>query len=228
MKTSNKILLALAVLLFTIPLSLMVSFSNKIKNKDFVLKQSEWLRHRNFVNAPVIRVSSDSRNWLECTIHHSDSAYYTGQFSGEDSIAVSSSQDTLSFRLLANGDHADPVSLDIFLPFNGRLVADGAAVTIDKGAIPALSEFTLLNNASLVFGKEGDSIPNHFQAIKVRSYNSNININANSHISRLMLSLEGKSALRISRGAAIDSLSGTVSDESILDGPASYLHQLIR
>ena len=238
MKTSNKLLLGLAAILYAVPLMLMYSFSNKIKNKDFIVRESKWAeghKSRAINNAPVVVVSSPGQRFIDCTLHQSDSVYYEYYNTVDtDSLYVGNKSDSLVFRLTEKGkpftDERTGSNLHIYLPLRGKLVLDGATLSFEKGQSPDLSDIIMINNAKLYLGTddvdfEGNS---DYKIVSISALNSKVQIHPKTRISKLNLRMEGRSSLEIDPAAGIDSLSGSVSSESILNGPASYLHQLIR
>ncbi|KIC90707.1 hypothetical protein [Flavihumibacter solisilvae] len=237
MKTSNKLLVGLAAILYAVPLMLMYSFSNKIKNKDFIVKESGWAdSHKSLAisNAPVVVVSSPGQRFIDCTIHQSDSVYYEYyNTSDSDSLFVGNKSDSLVFRLTEKGkplDERTGSNLHLYLPLKGKLVLDGATLSFGKGQSPDLSDIIMINNARLYLGTNEANFEGRsdYKLISISALNSKVQIHPKTHISKLNLRMEGHSSLEIDPAAGIDSLSGSVSSESILNGPASYLHQLIR
>lgn len=237
MKTSNKLLIGLAAILFAVPLMLMYSFSNKIKNRDFVVKEARWAEgHKSLAinNAPVVVVSSPGKRFIDCTLHQSDSIYYEYyNMVDSDSLYVGSKSDSLVFRLTEKGkplEERTGSNLHLYLPLKGKLVLDGAILSFEKGRSPDLSEIIMINNARLYLGTDDAESDGRadYKLVNITAVNSNVQIRPGTHISRLKLSMEGRSSLEIDPTAGIDSLGGSVSSETILNGPASYLHQLIR
>jgi hypothetical protein len=164
MKTSNKILLGLLVVVFAVPLLLAASLKSKIKNGIYTVEKRENYRNLkvtngSFASFKVVKVISPNPKFLRCFLKASNEMNfnYTKE-NGRDSVLVSTINDTLVIRYISldtkeekdsERDWNNSIAVKVNLPAFNNLVVDGAVVIIDS--FPASS-----NNMSLVIKNRGE------------------------------------------------------------------------
>lgn len=236
MKTSNKILLILLANLILIPAALMLALSAKVKSGNYVLGMTEYEKEARAIkpisNTGLLKLTAPEGVQMECTIHYSDSVYYRKYGSAVNNLSVGNSGDTLVFSIAADADdkHEEntAVHLDLFMPFSGLLMLDGASATLDSVAVDAEIEVAMQNNSMLLLGKgdSGQKSKLKFASLFVEGTNSNLTITDHSAIKKLVLKLGGESKLFFGKELQLDSLDGTVSTASTVSGSAKWIYQL--
>lgn len=180
MKTSNKILIALLITIFTVPLLLAYSLKSKMKKGEYTIvkrdnkRRDEHRRSGSFTAFKVVKVVAPRPGFLTCHINPSNAAmsyeYYNDQ---KDSIIVSNRNDTLYVTYLGakdvtteDGRRQDgELSIRLNLPPFNNLVVDGAVVVIDS--LPAsmsnlsisLSNRGVIKDGSKNSAKESAKVP---------------------------------------------------------------------
>lgn len=165
MKTSNKILLGLCIVVFAVPLLMSLTLRNKVRNNDFtVIKQDgptreDRVRKGSISTFKVLRVTAPSSEFLSCHIKESNTAGFAYfPYSDNDSVAVENRGDTLDIRyLMIDRDgkkrqqwSGNNLRLDLKIPSANNVFIDGAEVVFDS--MPsAVGEMTirLLNRGVL-------------------------------------------------------------------------------
>jgi hypothetical protein len=163
MKTSNKILLALLVIIFTVPFLLATSLRSKMKRGEYKVVKNENkkggnMRSGSFAAYKVVKVVAPSPHFLTCHLKLSDNMNYKYyQQTKEDSVMVFTSNDTLFIKYIAEkgiinqnerNDYS-PTAILVTLPAFNNLVVDGAVVVIDS--LPAS-----LGNLSVILKNKGE------------------------------------------------------------------------
>ncbi|HEY8399145.1 MAG TPA: hypothetical protein VIK80_14475 [Flavihumibacter sp.] len=235
MKTSNKILAGMVIALLLIPTCIMIALAIKIKNDDFEIRITEWERsaraNKKINNTEVMKLTAPVGSALVCTIHYSDSVYYR-KYSRGDSLSVETQGDTLSFTVIKRGgkeneganEHDDnPLHVDVFMPFRGLLMLDGAEVKIDSLAPDTELQVEMVNNSRFITAEKR---PTRFSSLFVNALDSRIHVAGNTSIDNLKLNLRGKSVAELQIGAEIGSVSGSLEQTAHVSGPAKWLYQL--
>jgi hypothetical protein len=237
MKTSNKILLILLANLILIPAALMLALSAKVKSGNYVLGMTEYEKEaraaKPITNTGFLKLLAPEGTKLACTIYYSDSIYYRKHGSASNQLSVENSGDTLVFSIpsdrkqLPDNDQAE-VYLDLFMPFNGLLMLDGAEARLDSVATDARLTIAMENNSTLTLKNEDrDTIfPLKFASLFVQGNNSDINIEGRTSIDKIALQLSGNSALHLGEEISFTSLEGSISGETSVLGPAKWIYQL--
>ncbi|MEO6000312.1 MAG: hypothetical protein ABIN89_25980 [Chitinophagaceae bacterium] len=168
MKTSNKILLGLLVVIFAIPFLLAFSLKRKVKNGEYTTVKNEdresedKVRSGSFTAFKVVKVIAPGPNFLTCHLKLSENmSYRYYQRPGEDSIAVFTGNDTLFVTYVTRKDQRDNnLQININLLSFNNLVVDGAVVVIDSlPASPVNLTVTLKNNGQIKDGSEKKKEP---------------------------------------------------------------------
>lgn len=168
MKTSNKILLGLIVIIFAVPLLLAYTLRNKIDKGEYTIEKnyrSEGQRSKrsgSFTAFKVVKVVAPGPGFLTCHLKPSNTMNYQYYNDRKDSIIVSNSNDTLYISYLGEKgsvnqgrrEHGD-LSIEVSLPPFNNLVVDGAAVIFDS--LPASMSnlsVTIKNKAVIIDGSK--------------------------------------------------------------------------
>ncbi|KYP15009.1 MAG: hypothetical protein A1D16_10210 [Flavihumibacter sp. CACIAM 22H1] len=223
--------------LLLIPAFILVAFSIKVKNGDFSIELTEWEQEARKVkpiaNANFIKLKTPGSSKLECTIHYSDSVYYRKFGSGKDSLSVEKSGDTLCFNVITRhetkeGEERSEIFVDIFMPFKGLLMLDGAAATLDSVAADAEISVEMINKSSLNLGNPRPENRKNIRmaALQVNGDASAVYLFDNTQIDKLSLNMGGNSNLFFGKDLAIGSLNGMVSAATEVNGAAKWIYQL--
>ena len=169
MKTSNKILLGLMVIVFTVPFLLASSLESKMKKGEYTVQKNENIRSGDmrsgsFTAFKVVKVLAPGPDFLSCHLKLSDDMNYRYYNDGsKDSVKVFTSNDTLYINYVDGHRKTDQnerrnftnIELNVSLPAFNNLVVDGAVVIIDS--LPAslgILSVTLKNNGVIKDGSE--------------------------------------------------------------------------
>ncbi|MDB5247262.1 MAG: hypothetical protein JWQ40_1656 [Segetibacter sp.] len=168
MKTSNKILTGLIVVVFTVPLLLAYSLKSKMKKGEYTVKKNDDSRNEgnmrsgSFTAFKVVKVVAPNPEFLTCHFKQSDNMNYKYyNYQRKDSVIVFTSNDTLYIQYLkekasTNGNESgryNHFEIDVNLPAFSNLVVDGAVVVLDSASSANLS-VSLKNNGEIKDGGE--------------------------------------------------------------------------
>jgi len=186
MKTSNKLLLAVFLLVFAVPLLLALNMKNKIKNQEYVQKKNEdrdmpYLNvHGSFSSYKVLKLVSPVQVVFTCHLRPSKTASYDYRDfynkadpnnypeDSRDKVRIYNSSDTLYMEYIphsnnkhqannANAWFAIEVNAD--LPSFEKLEIKGATAIIDSLPDSLKSmEITLSDGGSLKMGEGGSKV----------------------------------------------------------------------
>lgn len=260
MKTSNKLLMLLLVLLFSIPLVMIMGWKAAIKENRYVVKNINGTNGNAFKETgrfKAIKMNGGLQRDkpLKCDIRYGDKygyafKNYDPQIFEEgrsDSCTVALAGDTLviNYNIKTNealkaNNYYYGVGVEITIPETIPIVANAAMVNLDSSAARFSSlNFVLANKAELNINgniyprtvtKEGNQyavIPESiFPEIVIDATTSQINLNANSSVKKLQLSLKGQSRVNFDEKSAVDTLSGSISDESVFNAPYNLVKKL--
>lgn len=239
MKTSNKILLGLVSVLVLLPVLMLVGFKNKIANKDFTVETFWWMSNskKDYALQPArfIKLQTPDSIDLKCQLFYGASDHYKlNGYDDNDSLAVVQIADTLVFRLIpgpfdANNNERSELSFNLYMPAYHRILADGAQLSIDSLNLSDTLHIALVNKGKLMLGNgEDEEAPMlNYGNIELTAENSQVELLPKLNMQSLKVKLEGNSALDIDKQAKIRAISGTVSPGSMVNGPASYMYQLL-
>lgn len=208
MKTSNKLLIGLVLLLFSFPLILMMGFKAAIKNDRYVVrsntgyKVSEPEPLKAFTAIKLNGIPFNNEFGLKARIKYGDKFSYRIKNYDEanpeqgrtDNCRVSWAGDTLvvDYNLKAVVKANEPsffygIEMDITLPRAVPVIAGGTTVTIDSSAVAlGAMSFQLSNEAQLgVDGvvttpREGTGVDLHKESVVYQTVFPDIAINANN------------------------------------------------
>ncbi|MCH5689761.1 hypothetical protein LWM68_39380 [Niabella sp. W65] len=161
MKTSNKLLILLLVLVFSLPLVLMMSFKAAIKNEHYIVKNSN-----GYDNVPAgalqpfkfIKIEGSIRNeMLKCNIKYGETnrykwINYSSEQHGDSSRLISYKGDTLVIHYqpkieTINGQESYWAGAELELVLNREVpvIAEGAVITVNtlNGGYTKALEFDL-------------------------------------------------------------------------------------
>ncbi len=256
MKTSNKLLTLLLVLLFAIPPVMIAGFETAIKNNHYLVKSPAGFNVEPLNEMKPFKVVKlegnrvDRRFGLVCHIYPGDKYGYrfTNYDPGHaengrtDSCHTELLGDTLIVRyhtrsseIFRPNNYHYGVQIEITVPKTVSVWANNSVVNIDSSISPldALN-LALTNNALVNIGYNKDArdigepdMPTAvFPKIIIEAANSEIILNRNSIVKNLQAHLHGNSTLEFADKAAVDTLSGTISDQSVLNAPYRYVKKL--
>ncbi|MGC4233393.1 MAG: hypothetical protein QM594_10485 [Niabella sp.] len=251
MKTSNKLLMLLLVLLFLIPLMTVMGFKAAIKNNQYVVRNTYGHNVSDFKDLrpfKVIRMDGGSQDkQLKCNIRYGDKyGYKFNNYDPQqleegrsDSCNINIAGDTLviSYGTRANealkaNNYFYGVEVEITIPETMTIVANAAMVNMDSSAARfsylnfLLTRNTLLSIVSNTHsrGAENSNIDKTvFPKIVIDATSSQIDLNENSAVKNLQVSLKEQSRLNVNEKAGVDTLSGSISDESVINAPYSLV-----
>ncbi len=160
MRTSNKILLGLLVVVFSVPFLLATTLKSKMNKGEYTIVKNDNRSGGNtrsgaFTAFKVVKVIAPAPDVLTCHLKLSpDMNYKYYQPSKADSVIVFTANDTLFIQytqIKTNGEERSDyrhTSIRINLPVVNNLVVDGAVVVIDS--LP-----TSLSNLSVTLKNRG-------------------------------------------------------------------------
>jgi len=166
MRTSNKILLGLLVIVFTVPLLLAASLKSKVAKGEYTVEKFDNAKNERLVSGSfqafkVVKVVAPKTDLLTCRFRASnkmDYNYYKQD--KKDSVTVSTINDTLVITYIPfktgkvenkdeNRDWERAYEVNVNLPAFNNLIVDGAVVIIDS--FPAAP-----NNISVILKNRGE------------------------------------------------------------------------
>lgn len=174
MKTSNKILAAFCLIVFSVPVLMLIGFRSQISNQKFTEINSKYGHTETIIKGALnpykfVKIIGPGRDVFTCNIIPSDSASYDYQNLDEDHrIKIEQINDTLLVKYISPERQVNLNSssisytqthINLYLPVINRIIIDGASVIIDSANTitnPEIS-FNLSNQAILQLGKFGHS-----------------------------------------------------------------------
>lgn len=252
MKTSNKILLGLFIIVFLIPVFIIMSFRSMIKKGQFtVIKDQPYmndnLRSGNLKPYKVIKLVAPEGRMLKCNLKFSDSLYYRyyGNDGSGDSINIYNKADTLFVQYIkqsvkkgSDDDYNDnELQAELKLPSMEHIIMENAEATI-------LSADTAKNNSMdiEVYGnglfnmastaenidKRSETVsPYKIGQLSVKSINGRIHLGKAAEIGQLNLAVNGNTSITIEDGATIGEMKGSLSDSSTVKASWKYVKKLL-
>ncbi len=164
MKTSNKILLGLLLVVFAVPFILATNIKSKITKGEYTVKNYDnenkvYKRTGSFSAFTVVKVIAPAPDLLRCHLQISDKMDYNYiNYAGKDSVHVYTINDTLYIKYVAdeiNNNYQNGFRISVNLPAFNNLVVDGAVVVLDS--LPATKgnlSVILKNNGELKDGSK--------------------------------------------------------------------------
>jgi hypothetical protein len=147
MKTSNKILIALLVVVFAAPLLIAATLKGKIKDNIYTVEKSKYYHEENLVSGSftaykVVKVIAPRPELLRCILTSSDKMNFTyNKETAKESVMVFTKNDTLFVQYdnkttkaekSSNGNWNNELTVRVNLPTLNSLVVDGAVVIVDS------------------------------------------------------------------------------------------------
>ncbi len=176
MRTSNRILFTLLVVIFSTPLFLFMAFKTMIKNGEYTTVENNPGNYqtRSFSNdLKVLKLVGPDNQVLTCNLIPADTSSYSEEnYYGQDSIKVEQRGDTLVVRYVdvkenENSANTEQIHRKIDIRSNSfnTIVAAGATINMDAVNTTANPDiyFDLKNNARLQLGKTGTTEMNTFE-----------------------------------------------------------------
>ena len=164
MKTSNKILLGMVIVVFTVPLLLAAALQSKIKKGIYTVEKNdnsspEKISSGSFTAAKVVKIVAPNPDLLTCHLKPADTmsySYYKGE--SNDSVKVFTSSDTLYIMYIdmqkkttKNGNsNNDNFEINVNLPAFNNVIVDGAQVILDSFAASAGTLSVTLKNKGVI------------------------------------------------------------------------------
>lgn len=163
MRTSNKILLGLLILVFTVPFMLAASLSSKIKKGEFRVVENEKMKKGDlvkgqFLAGKVVKVIAPAPEFLEVKLRagtQTNFSYYKRY--DVDSFTVTNTGDTIVMQYVGKTKDAfndertwgERMMIQAELPLVNSVIVDGAIVILDSFPTPD-------NNLSVVIKNGGE------------------------------------------------------------------------
>lgn len=249
MRTSNKILIAFFLVVFLIPLLMLMSFSNMIKNGKSTPAKDRSIASTSYRNGEVkparfIKLLAPEGTRMRCNLHFAGKAAFSYNKDGQDSLKISNAADTLLIeyvavekRKLQAGDEFSGIHIELNHPGFNHLLAQNTAVWVystDTAAVGDL-QIDLSNggafNAGAVENRFGEPMQNtpvlNFGKLMVRSENGKIALGPRFQAAQVDLRVSGTSKVSLHESAAIGELSGSISDSSLLDASWKHVKKLL-
>jgi len=247
MKTSNKLLTGLVLLIFSFPLILMMAFKAAVKNNHYVVrsntgyKVSEPKEVKSFAAIKLNGIIEANDVRLKTFIRYGDKySYFIKNYDRAnpeegrtDSCRIRVIGDTLLIEYIPRmldkineTNYSYGIEMDITIPHSVPVIANAANITIDSSATALeamnfeLSAGSL--NISPVATQNEHTSQTVFQDITVNAHNASIEIGDRVKIKNLKLDLNGRSDINFREASSIDTLSGHISDASFFNAPYRY------
>ncbi|WP_114789891.1 hypothetical protein U0035_11240 [Niabella yanshanensis] len=249
MKTSNKLLIGLVLLLFSFPLILVMGFKAAIKADRYIVKNNNGYE----VSAPkeVKAFTAIKLNGIPFTTEFGLKAHikYGDKFSyfiknydmanpeegRTDSCRIRLVGDTLlveytprqSIRI-DEPNYSYGIEIDITIPQSVPVIASATSITIDSSAAALGAMNFALSAGSLdirpIATIQGEPMPQPvvFQKITVNAHHASIKIGDQVNIKNLELGLDGTSDISFREATSIDTISGHISEASFFNAPYRY------
>lgn len=238
MVTSNKLLLGFLLALVAIPVLLLMSFRSKISAKKYIVRKYAWIGNesaKGFANNGAIVLEADSISQINSRFYLSDTAEYSFRGNeGSDSLLVFTQADgSTLFKLQvhrAAGDNSlYEKDLAIGLPALRNVKAKNAS--IDLGDLVTTGPMMIqLLEGGLLAGQQDRSEDGHqkikYGPLDIDATNAEIKLSSGADYSIVHLRLAGNSKLSTMSNLKIDSLSGQISDSTLIELPFHLLHNL--
>jgi len=174
MKTSNKILLGLVAVVFTVPLLLAAALQSKMKKGDYTVEKydntgPEKFTSGSFTTAKVIKVVAPNPDLLTCHLKVTDRMSYNYyKNNSNDSLKVFTGNDTLYVMYIADQKKANKnertnnahFEVNVNLPAFNNVLVDGAEVILDSLASSTTLSITLKNKGVIRDGSENNEKDN--------------------------------------------------------------------
>lgn len=147
MKTSNKILLGLLVVVLSVPLMMAATLGGKMKDGKYTVEKFKYFRDVQVTKGSIapfkaVKVISPKAQYLRCQLHASNEMNFNySKEAGMDSVLVYNSNDTLfiQYTSLSNENENknyrnwnNPIVVNLNIPAINTLIVDGAVVIIDS------------------------------------------------------------------------------------------------
>jgi hypothetical protein len=170
MKTSNKILSGLIIVIFVVPFLLAATLKSKMKKGIYTVEKNYapdkgGTRSGTFTAFKVVKVIAPRPELLTCNLKQSDKMSFDYFNDGSnDSLAVFTSNDTLYVQYIAqqekSGQHESrgygKIVVNINLPFINHLIVDGAEVILDSPSAASGLSVSLKNNGEIKQGNDSE------------------------------------------------------------------------
>ncbi|ULQ52832.1 hypothetical protein [Flavihumibacter fluvii] len=238
MKTSNRILLGLITILVLLPVLMLWGFRNKIATNDFTVEKYGWSVNSNkempLTASRFIKLQAPDSTDMHCQLMFGGNDHYQlNRYDTDDSLAVIQVADTLFFRFIPAarevGNHENPeLYFNLYLSAAPPIFADGVDISVDSMGRADSLQVHLVNNSSIDLGNDVSRDKQiQYGNISVTADNSKITLYPKLNMQSLNVTLTGNASLDIDKEAKIGKVSGTVSPNAMVNGPASYMYQLL-
>lgn len=239
MKTSNRILLALGVFVFALPLFLSFALKNKLEKNEYVLDDRPHYdgnsSRKTLPSAPysVVKVTGNFPEVFHVNLV-ADSAAYFNYFDGSsyDSVRATLRSDTLFLEYASNQENAYPhTNIRLSVPGHYNLVVDNAILNVKEYGVELDSLHIISQTNGVVQIGETDGELKDSLAIRslmLDASGGKVVLGNNTRISMLQMNLKGDANLNVKKGASISRMAVTVDEEVTVTAPLSFLKQLLK
>lgn len=237
MKTSNRILLGLISAMVFLPILMLVGFRYKIANNDYSVEKYSYYVNPNkampLKASRFIRIQSPDTAVMNCTLKYgANDEYQLNSYDASDSLAVESIADTLFFRFIPapgqQNNHQPEMNFNLSLSAARHIMAGSANLSVDSMGLTDSLQLHLVNHSTINFGSENvEDKPVPYGIVSITADNSEIRLYPRLTMQSLQVKLTGNTTLQIDKEAKIGKVSGTVAPSAVVNGPASYLYQLL-
>lgn len=255
MKTSNKLLIILLTLVFSIPLAMIMSFKSAVRNNQYVLKNSsgyDEMPEKRLNPFKVVLLEGSGDQLLKCHIKNGTGFSYRINNYIENkhydtSKMIRFQGDTLVIRhrpkidQSVDNNYIVEADLDLYLHQGVSVVARGAAVTVNtnNGGYVKPLEFDLSEDAELKITTDvnrnhfiNDSISERHRFLipfySIKSNNSRVDIDAHIRVQKLNVVTGNNSTLTIGKHVMIDSLNASIAPETMVEAPYKLIGSIKR
>lgn len=239
MKTSNRILLALGVFIFALPLFLSFALKNKLEKNEYVLDDRPHYEgnssKRTLPSAPysVVKVTGNFPDVFHVNLV-ADSAAYFNYFDGSsyDSVRTTLRSDTLFLDYATNQGNAYPhTNIRLSVPGHYNLVVDNAILNVKEYGVELDSLHIISQTNGVVQigetdGEQKDSIA--IRSLMLDASGGRVMLGNNTKIGMLQMNLKSNADLNVQKGAKVSRMEATMGEDVTIHAPLSFLKQLLK
>lgn len=242
MKTSNKILLALGVFVFALPLFLAFTLKSKLEKGEYVLDDNPHYGVSSRRILPetgysVIKLKGPGLGGeiFQVTVVQDSSSYFSYYNGWErDSVHTRIQSDTLFLEYATRNDlnSYSYTSIRLSVPKDHTLLADGAQVNLNEfgHAIDSLhlisKQFSILNLGIKEDQNSSDSLM--IRSLFLEADGGKVVFANSVRVDNLKMQLKGNVDLAVENGAKVNNMSADIDENATVRAPLSFLKQLLK
>ena len=243
MKTSNKILLALGVFVFALPLFLAFTLKSKLEKGEYVLDDKphyDGISSRRMLpetGYSVIKLKGPEvgADVFQVTVIQDSSAYFSYYNGWErDSVHSHIQSDTLFLEYATRNEPNSftHTAIQLSIPKDYTLLIDGALVKLNEYThfIDSLHLITkgyaTLSLGTMENQNTSDSLV--INSLFIEASGGGVLFANNMRVNNLNMDLKGDASLTVEKGAKVNKMNAVIGDNATIHAPLSFLKQLLK